>query len=81
MTFPGSLYAMAELFRLLFKAEERNKHKKIPRVKVLLLINFFRKYLFSFFLIYKKKTQKNTLDNVDAMLSVRGHFKIKHKFL
>ena len=61
MTCPGSLYAMAELFRLLFKAEERNKHKKIPRVKVLLLINFFRKYLFSFFLIYKKKNKKTPL--------------------
>lgn len=79
MTFPGSLYAMAELFKLLFKPQERNKHKTIPRVKVLLLINFFRKYLFSFFLIKKKK--KTTLDNVDAVLSVRGHFKIKHKFL
>lgn len=63
MTFPGSLYAMDELFKLLFKPEERNKHKTIPRVKTLLLINFFRKIsLFIFPHLQKKqKTNKNTL--------------------
>lgn len=64
MTFPGSLYAMDELFKLLFKPEERKKHKTIPRVKMLLLINFFRKIsLFIFPHLQKKKTKtsKNTL--------------------
>ena len=59
MTFPGSLYAMDELFKLLFKPEERKKHKTIPRVKMLLLINFFRKIsLFIFPHLQKKKKQK-----------------------
>lgn len=80
MTFPGSLYAMDELFKLLFKPEERNKHKTIPRVKTLLLINFFRKISLFIFPHLKKNKQKH-LDNVDALLSVRGHFNIKHEFL
>lgn len=78
MTFPGSLYTMDELFKLLFKPEERNKHKAIPRVKMLLLINLFRKIsLFIFPHLQKKKC----LHNVGALLSIRGHFNIKHKFL
>lgn len=55
MTFPGSLYAMDELFKLLFKPEERNKHKAIPRVKMLLLINLFRKISLFIFPHLQKK--------------------------
>lgn len=68
MTFPGSLYAMAELFKLLFKPGEGNKRKQkkiISKIKILLWIDSFWKNIsFNCF----SPSKKNDIDNVAALL-------------